>query len=110
MSEAIRHDVKNELGVHNESLNEKYLGLPSDVGRDRKGTFSYLKDRVWKHLLGWMEKTLSGAGKEVLIKSVVQAILIYSMVLFRLPRGLCEQEGRMENGLGSVGFNDHAKI
>jgi hypothetical protein len=31
--------------VQSESLNEKYLGLPSDVGRSKQGAFAYLKDR-----------------------------------------------------------------
>lgn len=82
--------MKNELRVQNKTLKYKYLGLPSDVGRHKNGAFSYLKDRVWKRLLGWMEKTLSRARKEVLIKSVVQEIPTYSMALFKLPRGLCE--------------------
>ena len=82
--------VKNILEVHNEALTEKYLGLPSDVGRTKEGSFKYLKDRIWKHIQGWMEKCLSAGGKEVLIKSVAQAIPTYSMACFKLPHGLCE--------------------
>ena len=37
-----------------------------------------------------MELILSSGGKEILIKSIVQAIPTYSMAIFKLPRGLCE--------------------
>lgn len=37
-----------------------------------------------------MEKILSFADNDVLIKSVAQAIPFYSMLCFKLPRGLCE--------------------
>jgi hypothetical protein len=54
------------LEVHNETSNEKYLGLSSDVSWTKNGFFSYLKDRIWKRLQGWMERLLSGGGKEIL--------------------------------------------
>lgn len=82
--------MKNILNVGNESLNEKYLGLPSSVVRSKNGAFKYLKDRVWARVRGWMEKAFSAGGKEILIKSVAQAIRTYSMACFKLPRGLCQ--------------------
>lgn len=82
--------MKGVLGITNKSLNERYLGLPLDVGREKNGTFSYIKERIWRRVQGWMEKMLPGRGKGVLIKSIVQAISTYSMSMFKLPRGLCE--------------------
>jgi hypothetical protein len=77
--EVVRTAVKNVLNIPNEQLNEKYLGMPSDVGSSKNGAFKYLKDRLWAKIQGWMEKLLSSAGKEVLIKSIAQAIRVYSM-------------------------------
>jgi ribonuclease HI len=68
----------------------KYLGLPSYVGRSKKQVFDFIQERVWKKLKGWKEKFLSSAGREVLIKSVVQSIPTYIMSCFLLPIGLCE--------------------
>jgi hypothetical protein len=42
--------IKTILNVANEILNEKYLGMPSDVGRSRNGVFKYLKDRIWQKI------------------------------------------------------------
>jgi hypothetical protein len=82
--------MKVALNVPNETLNEKYLGMPSDVGKSKNGAFKYLKDRIWKKVQGYLEKLLATGGKDVLIKSVVQAIPVFSMSCFKLPRGLCQ--------------------
>uniref|UniRef100_A0A2N9IN55 Reverse transcriptase domain-containing protein n=1 Tax=Fagus sylvatica TaxID=28930 RepID=A0A2N9IN55_FAGSY len=70
---------------------EKYLGLPPIIGRAKKQIFHEIKDRVWRRLQGWKEKFLSQAGREVLIKSVIQAIPTYAMSCFKLPLGFCSE-------------------
>ena len=70
---------------------DKYLGLPSLVGRDKKASFDYIKDRVLRKLQGWEEKLLSQARREVLIKVVVQAIPTSTMCCFKLPLELCHE-------------------
>ena len=91
----IKEKVKTLLEVPNETLNEKYLGMPSDIGGSKNGAFKYLKDRLWNKVQGWIESTMSAAGKEVLMKSVAQAVPVYSMSYFKLPRGLCEHLNKL---------------
>lgn len=69
--------------------------MPSDIGTLKFGAFKYLKDRLWSKVKGWIEKTISSMGKEVLIKSVAQAVPVYSMYCFKLPRGLCEHLNKL---------------
>ena len=76
---------------------EKYLGLPPVVGRAKQKAFNEIKDRVWRRLQGWKEKLLSQAGREVLIKAVIQAIPTYAMSCFKFPAGLCDDLCSMAN-------------
>ena len=52
-------------------------------------SFKDLREKIAKRVTGWKEKFISKAGKEVLIKTVAQAIPTYSISLFKLPKGLC---------------------
>lgn len=79
------------LGLAQGVRTDKYLGLPIYMGRSRKQTFAYLKDRVWKRIQGWKEKLLSKAGKETLIKAVAQAIPSYAMACFDITKSLADE-------------------
>lgn len=72
-------------------MNERYLGLPVFVGQPRTNVFAYLKERVWQRIQGWKEKMLSRAGKEVLIKTVAQAIPVFAMQCFDITKEMCNQ-------------------
>lgn len=90
-----RVQVKQTLNIVKEDINDRYLSLPVNVGLSRTGTFSYLKDRIWSKTQGWKEKMLSKAGKEILIKSVAQAIPTFAMGCFDLTKGLCDKISSM---------------
>ena len=61
------------------------------MGRKKKASFNFIKEKVWRKLLGREEKLLSQAGREILIKAVVQAIPTYTISCFKLPIGLCNE-------------------
>lgn len=50
-----------------------------------------LKERLWERVRGWNEHHLSTAGREVLIKAVLQAIPTYVMSCFMLPTSILEE-------------------
>jgi len=81
----IQHTITSILGVQAVLGTCKYLGLPSMIGRNKQATFSFIKDKVWQKINFWSSKCLSKAGKEVMIKSVLQSILSYVMSIFFGP-------------------------
>jgi hypothetical protein len=68
-----------------------YLGLPALVGKSRMKEFKSIIDRIEKRLQDWKFKFLSQAGKEILLKAVIQAIPTYSMRIFQMPKALCSK-------------------
>lgn len=94
-SAAKKGDFMRELNLQRETINDRYLGLPVHVGMSKTKMFAYLKEKIWQRIQGWKEKMLSRAGKEVLIKAIVQAIPSFAMGCFDLTKEICEQISKM---------------
>lgn len=80
-----REQILSVVGVSLCTNQEKYLALPMVVGRNRYRTFEIIKDKVWSHINNWKNIFLSQADKDILLNSMVQAILTYAMSMFKLP-------------------------
>jgi len=91
------NNIASILGVQAVLGTDKYLGLLSIINRSKKSTFNFIKDRIWRKIYSWSSKSLSKAGRESLIKYVLQPIPTYFMSLFTLPVALCDEIERMMN-------------
>ncbi|XP_031106357.1 uncharacterized protein LOC116011005 [Ipomoea triloba] len=78
-SKSDREEVAGVLGVAQATNFGKYLGLPSFVGRNKRAAFSYIEDKIRRRICSWNKRLLSQAGKEILLKSVAQAMPTFSM-------------------------------
>lgn len=83
--------ILNRMWVNTVEAHTRYLGLPMLFGRSKKLVFLQVIEKVWKKFKGWKEKVPSRAGKEVLIKSVAQAIPTYVMRCFKLLVESCKE-------------------
>lgn len=61
------------------------------VGKLKYNTFRCIKYRVWQRINTWKNTFRSLAGKGILIKAVLYAIITYTMSMFKLPKNLCKE-------------------
>ncbi|XP_030505163.2 uncharacterized protein LOC115720145 [Cannabis sativa] len=83
------------LEIYEAHENGYYLGLPCSVGRNKNAILGFLKDKLHKRIQGWEGRILSCAGKEVLLKSIAQALPNYAMNVFLLLLETCKELSRL---------------
>ncbi|KAM6582578.1 hypothetical protein CsatB_009580 [Cannabis sativa] len=101
------------MGMVEAGDNSFYLGLPCILGRNKKAILGFLQEKMKKKIFTWESRFLSRAGKEVLLKSVAQALPCYAMSVFLLTKEICSNlEGMMakfwwksQSRSGSKGVN-----
>lgn len=82
-------EIVNVLQVPSVQGHNFYLGLPTFSLRSKRIQFGYLRERIDNKINDWSNRFFSSGGREVLIKSILQAIPSYAMSCFKIPVLLC---------------------
>lgn len=68
-----------------------HLGLPNIIGRNKSAILGFLKEKVNTRIKNWDNKFISRSGKELLVKSVAQALPVYAMNVFIFPLEITQE-------------------
>ena len=74
------------MGIQNLGGMGSYLGLPESLGGSKIQVFGFVQERLNNRVNGWTFKFFTKEGKEVIINSVVTALLNHVMSVYRLPK------------------------
>ena len=77
-----------ELGCRTGTLPSTYLGLPLGMWRNSLQVWDGVEERFKKRLALWTRQYISKGGRLSLIKSILSNLPIYTMSLFRIPKGV----------------------
>ncbi|XP_019170961.1 PREDICTED: uncharacterized protein LOC109166463 [Ipomoea nil] len=93
-------EVKKCLGVYEAFSGQAVNFQKSSITfsrRDRSAVFAYVEQKLRQRFGSWNKRLLSKAGKEVLLKSVAQAMPTYTMSIYLLPLSLCNALEKLMN-------------
>lgn len=83
--------IHETMDIVAEALAERYLGLPTALRRSTEDNFDHIAMSIKKLVNGWSPKLMDSAAREVLIKSICQAIPTYCMSSFKLSKKTCKK-------------------
>lgn len=85
----VKAEVRQVLGMQDMKESTQYPGLPAFSGKSKRETLGYHGDRIMRKVQGWGNKHLNHTSKEVLIKSILQGIPMFTMMCFKLLVSIC---------------------
>lgn len=80
------------LQINSQAYNEKYLGLPTMLGRSKNATFKTIKDKIWKKKFKDGRKSFFQQRERKCLSKLWPSLSlpIYSMNCFLLSDSLCQ--------------------
>ncbi|XP_026383344.1 uncharacterized protein LOC113278817 [Papaver somniferum] len=83
--------LANILDIQSRDLGKKYLGTPTVFKASKIQTHMGILQAVDARITVWLHKLLSQAARTTLVKHIGQAITLYQMGAFLIPKYLCRQ-------------------
>lgn len=101
--------IANLLGVTEAVDFGKYLGLPSVIGRDKKKVFHYILEKIGNRVGSWSKRFVTKARRQILLKTMAQAMPTYTMSIYLLPMTFCEDIEKLFNRFWWKGKNERGR-
>ena len=90
-SAEFREKASSAFGVKESSYTVKYIGIPMEWGITKKQMLKFLIQRTLEKIQSWKCKFLTQAGRETMIKAVLQALPAFVMSVFKIPIGIIQE-------------------
>lgn len=81
-----RQLLLDSMGFSQGSLPFRYLGAPIFKGAPKGEYFAKVANRIRSKLATWKGALLSMAGRMQLVKSVVQGMMVFTIMIYRWPK------------------------
>ncbi|XP_057441354.1 uncharacterized protein LOC130733241 [Lotus japonicus] len=91
VTETVKRNLANTMNIQVWNSPGVYLGMPAVWGRSKTNSLQWIKEKVLNKIQGWKSSLLNQAGRETLIKAVVQALPSYAMSILKFPKNFCSQ-------------------
>lgn len=88
----MRAHITSQLQVQGSNTSTYYLGAPVTTG---SGSHDFLIEKFTKRLTAWKAKTLTQAGRLVLIKSTLASLPVYYMSTCKVPNSVIIELNRL---------------
>ncbi|XP_026383334.1 uncharacterized protein LOC113278804 [Papaver somniferum] len=83
--------LTRRLKVPRMNSNERYLGIPIIIGKNKVNCFTGLVERVKNRLFNWNSESMSQCSKSLTIRIVTNTIPAYTMGCLQIPSEIIKQ-------------------
>lgn len=91
LDNAIKVQIADTLGIKRLALQDKYLGVPLLIQRNKMETFGHLPDKFHDRLATWKSKHLNQPTRTVMTQAVLGSLASHHLAVFPMPKKLTDK-------------------